>query len=98
MGIGIIPRLKVKEGKDRELEAILLDLIASTRKNEPGSRFYSAFRSRSDGTYVLMEVFDGEPSFEVHRTSSYIQTGVPRLNELLAEPYTVEFFDEVVRS
>ena len=98
MGIGIIPRLKVKDGKELELERILLDLIASTRKNEPGSRFYSAFKSRSDGTYVLMEVFDGEPSFEVHRTSVYIETGVPKLTELLAEPYTVEFFDEIVSS
>ena len=95
MPIGIIPRLKVKKGKDHVLEQVLASVVAKTRANEPGSRFYSAFKSRLDGTYILMEVFDDEPSFQIHRDSPYILSGVAQINELLAEPFTVEFFDEI---
>jgi quinol monooxygenase YgiN len=44
---------------------------------------------------VLVEVFDDESALEVHRTSQYLQSGLLEINALLAEPYTVEFFDKI---
>lgn len=97
MRLGIIPRLKVKPGNEEKLEQVLAEIVETTRKNEPSSPYYGAFKSTSDGTYILIEVFEDEAAFDVHRTSSYIQAGVRRINELLAEPYAVEFFEEIKR-
>jgi quinol monooxygenase YgiN len=95
MSFGIIPRLKVKDGKGPELENILARLVELTRANEPRNQFYSIFKSRSDGSYVVVEVFDDEAALEIHRNSPYMQAGLPEINALLAEPYSVEFFDRI---
>jgi len=67
MAIAIIATLKVAEGKEAEFEEAFLKLVHQTKTTEPGNIAYELVKSRTDGTYKVMELYKDEAALQAHR-------------------------------
>ena len=75
MAIGIIARLKIKEGMNEEFEGIFLKLQAAVAANESGNNFYALHKSADDPqTYVVLEQYADEESLKAHGASDHFRS------------------------
>jgi quinol monooxygenase YgiN len=72
--IVVVAKITVKEGKGKEYEAIVRDLIETVRAKEPGCRLYTLHLSRSEpNTYCWVERYVDTEAFEAHISSDYFK-------------------------
>lgn len=82
--IGVVATLKVKDGKQAEFEAVVKDLIAQVRANEPGNKQYVLTRKQGSTTeYVFMEQYVDAAALEAHGTSAHFKAAGPALGACL---------------
>jgi quinol monooxygenase YgiN len=77
MTIGIIAKLKCKEGMNAEFEAGFKKLQEVVKENEPGCIFYLLHKSRTDDTaYFVMEQYEDDEALKKHGSyDSFKETG-----------------------
>ncbi len=85
----VVARIKAKAGREAEVQAALLDLVAPTRQ-EPGCLQYDLHQSLEDPTlFLFYERWRSRPDLETHLQQPYIQAFLRRSDDLLSEPVAI---------
>ena len=81
--IAIIAKLKPAAGKEPEFEAVMADLAAAVRANEPGNKLYTLTKD-AEGNYLMLELYEDEASLAAHGKSEHFKTIGGRLGGMMA--------------
>jgi len=88
--------LEAKEGKDSELERILLDLIPPTLK-EPGNIAYIPHKSTENPrVFMFDELWTDEKAIEEHFKQSHMINLIEKLSPLLERPLELKKYHEII--
>ena len=78
----VVVEVRAKAGKEGELRAITLTLVARVRA-EPNNLLYFLQEDReSPGHFVFYEIFATQADFEAHNATPHVQSWFKRLPEL----------------
>ncbi len=91
MPIGVIAKLRVKEGKNQEFEAIFKQLAQAVDENEPGNNYYELHKSKSDSQlYIVLEQYVDEDALAAHEETEHMKTLGARLAPCMAAAPNIE--------
>ena len=94
--IRLLAFLEAKEGKETELERILLDLIPPTLK-EPGNIAYVPHKSiENPRAFMFDELWENEKAIEEHFKQTHMTNLIEKLNPLLVRPLELKRYYEIV--
>ena len=94
--IRLLAFLQAKEGKETELERILLDLIPPTLK-ETGNIAYVPHKSvENPRAFMFDELWENEQAIEEHFKQPHMINLIEKLNPLLARPLELKRYHEIV--
>lgn len=80
--ITVVATFQARAGKEAELKAALLGLLAPTRK-EAGCLNYDLHESPEDpARFLFHENWTSKPQLDAHLQSAHIQVLLPRVDEL----------------
>jgi len=82
--LAMLVNIEAKSGREREVEALLLDALALAR-DEAGTRGWHAFKS-GPSTFGIFETFDDEAGRQAHVEGRIARLLLDRSEELLARP------------
>ncbi len=68
-----VVKIFVKSGQEAAFEAIIRRLVEASNANEPGIRFYQAFRSANAGEYFMLESFADVNAQKAHTASEHFK-------------------------
>jgi quinol monooxygenase YgiN len=78
----VVAEVRAKAGKEAELRAITLTLVARVRA-EPNNLLYFLHEDRElPGHFVFYEIFATQADFEAHNATTHVQAWFKRLPEL----------------
>ncbi len=80
--IALLAKMSVVEGKEAEFEAVMGELIASVRANEPGNKLYTLVKN--DSGYTVMEIYENQEALVAHGQSEHFRAAGPKFAGLLA--------------
>ena len=82
--LGIVAKLTVKPGMEKEFEAVAGELVAKVRANEPGCKLYQLHVvNDAPTTYVFMERYVDQAAVEAHRGSDYFKALGRKMGEYM---------------
>jgi quinol monooxygenase YgiN len=85
--IGIIATLRANPGNRDQLEAVLLEISARVRADEPGNLLYEVMRARNEkDVSIVIETYESDEAFKLHMSSPHMADARPRLGALLTAP------------
>jgi quinol monooxygenase YgiN len=94
--IGVVARIKVKDGQQAAAEAVLHELVAAVNANEPEVKLYKLFKNRDgSGDLVMLELYTSAEALAAHRDMPHFKTIGAKLGPLLAGAPAIEYFDAV---
>lgn len=94
--IRLLAFLEAKEGKESELERILLDLIPPTL-NEPGNIAYVPHKSTENPrVFMFDELWIDEKALEEHFKQPHMINLIEKLNPLLERPLELKRYHEII--
>jgi quinol monooxygenase YgiN len=92
-GYYVIAEIIAKPGKEDELRDLLVPFAKSARK-EPGCQTYTLLEVQSEpGRFLTFERWANKAALDVHMTTPEIQAIVPKLEPVLAKPFSQLFLD-----
>lgn len=78
----VVAEVRAKPGKEGELRAITLPLVAQVR-NEPNNLLYFLHEDReTPGRFVFYEIFASRADFEAHNVTPHVQAWFAKLPDL----------------
>jgi quinol monooxygenase YgiN len=92
--VRLIARAEAREGKAKELKALLSKMIMPTRV-EPGCRYYELFESNTPGVFFFNELWNSEADLKAHSKSAHYIEHIGKAKELLKSPFEVHILQEV---
>ena len=96
MSIGIVAKLRCKEGANAQFEAGFKELQHAVKDNEPGCIFYLLFKSRNDPTaYFVMEQYEDADALGQHGQSDAFKAGGAKLGPFSGGRPEIELMDLV---
>lgn len=94
--VRLLAFLEAKDGKESELERILLDLIPPTLK-EPGNIAYVPHKSlENPRAFMFDELWIDEKAIEEHFKQPHMVDLIDKLNPLLAKPLDLKKYHEII--
>ncbi len=72
--LGVIAKIKVKEGQQAEFEAVAKKLVAAVNANEPGCKLYALHKTDDPLLYVFMERYENQEAVDAHRGSDHFRS------------------------
>jgi quinol monooxygenase YgiN len=91
----LIVTIKSKEGREKELEALLAGMIPDVQ-NEEGTIAYSLHRSQNEqGKFLFYEKYRTKEDFEYHSSTPYFKVFAGKVNDLVEGEMNVEFYEEI---
>jgi quinol monooxygenase YgiN len=78
----VVAEVRAKPGKEDELRAITLPLIALVRSDPKNLVYFLQEDGASPGHFVFYEVFANEVDFEAHNAMPYVKAWLAKLPEL----------------
>jgi quinol monooxygenase YgiN len=81
--LGIVAKLTIKPGTEKEFEAIAKELVAKVRANEPGCHLYALHRGETPNTYVFMERYADQAAVDAHRATEHFKTLGRKMGEYM---------------
>jgi quinol monooxygenase YgiN len=91
----VIAELVAKPDKADDLRKLLVEFVAGARK-EPGCKHYSLLEDRKQaGRFLTFETWADQAAIEAHMTTPAIKAAGPKLEPILAKPFTQEFLKMV---
>ena len=82
--IGLVAKLTVKEGSQKEFEEVMRALAKEVRANEPGNILYDLMvKSGSTTEYYVMEQYRDAEAAAAHSASAHFRAAGPKLGALL---------------
>lgn len=80
----IVARFRAREGHVQEVEALLVDFVEPSRK-EDGCLFYDLHREiEDDHVFVILDGWRDKSAFEAHASSAHVARTLSILEPLLA--------------
>ncbi len=96
MAVGVIAKLTVQTGKNREFESIFNRLVKAVTDNESGCNFYTLHQSRTDPQiYMVLEQYDSEEALALHGKTDYFRSIGAELAPCMAAAPDIEYLDAV---
>lgn len=96
MKIGVIAKLKIREGKNQAFEEAFLIFQNTVHKHEAGNIFFALHRSREDNcTYTVLEQYTDETAMDVHKAAEYYKAIPETFGDFMAGPPDIEYLDAV---
>lgn len=86
--VRVIARAEAREGKAKELEAVLKQLVAPTR-TEKGCLSYEFFASNLPGVYFFVEHWASPDDLQVHANTERFKTTMAEAAKLVRVPFEV---------
>ena len=74
MALSIVAKVKVKDGRQTEFEAVARRLVAAVNANEPGCLLYTLNKGDDPLGYVMLERYRDEDAIKAHRASEHFRT------------------------
>jgi quinol monooxygenase YgiN len=94
--IGVVARVKIQAGKEAAAEAILKELVAAVRANEPDVPLYSLFKAKDgSGDFVMLEMYPSQTVLDAHQKTAHFAAIGAKLGPLMAGPPQLEMLDGV---
>ncbi len=91
----VIARLKVKEGKEQEMEGHLKDMVKKVAAEE-GTLLYTILRNTQDrAQFVIFEKYTDQDAFTRHATSPHFAAFSKAIGGLLSGAPEIQIFDEI---
>jgi quinol monooxygenase YgiN len=81
--LGIVAKLTIKPGMDKEFEAVAKELVAKVRANETGCKLYALHRAETPNTYVFMERYADQAAVDAHRATDYFKALGRKMGEYM---------------
>jgi quinol monooxygenase YgiN len=82
--VRVVARIVAKPDKVEETRALLVSLIAPTRK-EPGCVSYQLLQNRADATdFTFVEEWESEAALNAHFTTDHVKAAFAKAPELVA--------------
>src|SRR5262245_35771419 len=79
---GVVAEVRAKPGKENELRAATLPLVAEVRR-DPNNLLYFLHEDReAPGHFIFYEMFANQRDFEAHNATPYVQAWFAKLPEL----------------
>ena len=93
--IVISATLLAKDGKENELEKLLLSLVQHV-KSENGAISYILHRSKDNPKkFFFYEKYKDKKAVDIHMSTQYLKNAFDKYPELLAQQSDVDFYDEI---
>ena len=90
-GYFVIAEVVAKPGKADELRALLVPFAEKSR-TEPGCQVYTLLEVHGEpGRFLTFERWTDKAALEVHMTTPHLKELVPKLDTVLAKPFTQLF-------
>lgn len=70
--LGVIVPVTIRAGSESDFEVAFGKMVAAVNANEAGCILYDLFKN-SDGKYTIMEAYEDEAAFDVHRNSAHMK-------------------------
>ena len=84
--VTVIVSFKIKAGKETEAVALLQELTAAVKANEPDALAYVAHRDAADPMKVtFFEIYKDQAALEGHRNDPALQAALPKFGELFEQ-------------
>lgn len=71
--IGIIAKMKIKEGVNKEFEEAASRLKDAVTKNEPGVVYYDWYKGEDDSSYVVLERYESQEALDAHGQTEHMK-------------------------
>ena len=82
--IAFITHSRVSPENAAAFEAVIEDMCAKVRENEPGVIYYGFARSVDDpDTYVVIEIYRDEAAVRAHAETDYLKASVSQTSPLI---------------
>lgn len=95
-GVCALVRVQSRDGAGAEFAALLSDLAYSVREDEEGCTSYVVTRMMGSPEHFAVHArFRSWRAFEQHAETPHLTRLMPRINALLAAPFSMEIFLEV---
>jgi quinol monooxygenase YgiN len=78
----VVAEVRAKSGKETELRAVTLPLIALVRSDPKNLVYFLQEDRAAPGHFIFYEVFASEADFEAHNNMSYVKAWLAKLPEL----------------
>lgn len=83
-------KFEVQEQAVEQYEALINDLVTSSRK-ETGNIGYEHFKSTiNENTYLMYEIWESQEAIEAHNTSEHFKSFFANVKPLLAGPSDIK--------
>jgi len=92
--IEVIARAVAKPGKETEVRALLLGMLAPTRKEE-GCEFYDLFESHEPGRFYFYEMWDTREALERHAATPHYAHLKSATKDVLAVPIEINLVHNI---
>jgi quinol monooxygenase YgiN len=93
--ITLVAVLEAKEGKEKEMENALMDMIPKVQPEE-GTLAYILHRAQNKpGKFLFYEKYKDGAALTHHSTTSYMKELFEKIGPLLAGPPSIETYDEL---
>jgi quinol monooxygenase YgiN len=91
----VIAELVSKPDKADDLRQLLVEFVAGARK-EPGCKRYSLLEDRKQaGRFLTFETWTDQAALDAHMKTPALQAAGPKLQPILAQPFTQQFLKMV---
>ena len=94
--IGVIATLKIQDGKQAGFEALMKELTAAVRANEPACTFYQLHKTDDPTTYAMLGQYRSKTHLATHRETPHYKTRGGKLGEFLAGAPGIQIMPAVV--
>jgi quinol monooxygenase YgiN len=88
--------MRAKSGKEDELIAVMKELVAKVRENEPDTMDYTFHRAKNDPSlFMVYEMYKTGEAMQAHMTSAHFQEAAGKFGELVEGGLGIEAYDVV---
>jgi quinol monooxygenase YgiN len=92
--VRVIARAEARDGKAKELKALLSKMVMPTRL-ETGCRYYELFQSDKPGVFFFNELWNSDADLKAHTKSAHFIEQFGKAKDLMKSPLEVHFLSEV---
>lgn len=81
--LGVVAKITIKPGTEKEFEAVAKELVSKVQAGEPGCVLYTLHKSETPNVYVFMERYVDQAAVEAHRGTDYFKALGRKMGEYM---------------
>ena len=91
----VVATFEARPGKEAELRAALIGLVAPTRKEAGCINYDLHISTESPAKFLFYENWTGKAALDAHMLTPHIQALLPRVGELCAEAPSITTWEQI---